>query len=157
MKTVGESVVLQAFGLSVEGEENVIGKTSTLTGVRASGEAFTLSITITKINNDVYTCKLAENSESSGTEEQVAESIHARSSSSFSSYADTFSSRKNSGRFTLSSFGNSYSTIGSNFGGVVVDMNERGVDDDSEWVGISRYAAGVEEVYGDVRLNRIHH
>ena len=54
-------------------------------------------------------------------------------------------------RTISSSLGNAfYGTVGSNFGGVVVDMNEMDTDDEAEWVGISRYAAGVEEVYGEV-------
>ena len=61
-------------------------------------------------------------------------------------------------RSVSSSLGNSfYGTVGSSFGGVVVDMNEMDTDDEAEWVGISRYAAGVEEVYGEVITELIYY
>lgn len=91
--------------------------------------------------------------EGEGEEEGIVRDNRSASSSSFSSYADTFSSRNNTiqMRSVSSSLGNSfYGTVGSSFGGVVVDMNEMDTDDEAEWVGISRYAAGVEEVYGEV-------
>lgn len=147
VKSVGEAVILQTFGLA-EGvsNEDAIGKTNNLTGVRTNGDIFNLSITLTKIQGTVYTCKLADTSDSKP--EDTIGGDRTASSSSFSSYADTFNSHKITFNTASSTFNNSfYGTIGSGFNGVVVDMNE--MDTDDEWVGISRYAGGVEEVYGE--------
>ena len=116
----------------------------TLTAVRTNGDVFPLKVSVVKINNNVLTAKLVDANEPAEDADETR-GDRAMSTSSFSSYQDTFSSHRSAGVYPRANsvFG---STLGS-FAGVVVDMNEFG-DEDSQWVGTGRYTAGREEVYG---------
>lgn len=140
-------MVLKAFCLAEESAEQpsftVPSEEVTLTAVRTNGDVFPMKVSVVKINNNVLTAKLVDANEPA--EDADERKDRAMSTSSFSSYQDTFSSHRSAGVYPRANsvFG---STLGS-FAGVVVDMNEFG-DEDSQWIGTGRYTAGREEVYG---------
>ena len=120
-------------------------KGTVLTAVRTNGDVFPMRVTVVKVNNNVLTAKLEDTNQPTIEVDGGAERDRTMSSSSFSSYQDTFSSQRSGSIYTNSLY---RSSLGS-FAGVVVDMNE--IDDESQWVGTGRYTAGREEVYREVR------
>lgn len=135
-----------AAGAAAKTEESakLTGKGTVLTAVRTSGDVFPMRVTVVKVNNNVLTAKLEDTNEATIEAQTDAAKDRTMSSSSFSSYQDTFSSQRSGSIYTNSLY---RSSLGS-FAGVVVDMNE--IDDESQWVGTGRYTAGREEVYREV-------
>lgn len=119
-----------------------------LTAVRTNGDVFPMRVTVVKVNNNVLTAKLEDMNEPTIEANAGHGKGRSMSSSSFSSYQDTFSSQQSGSMYTNSLY---RSSLGS-FAGVVVDMNE--IDDESQWVGTGRYTAGREEVYREVGARR---
>lgn len=120
-------------------------KGTVLTAVRTNGDVFPMRVTVVKVNNNVLTAKLEDTNQPTIEVDGGAAKDRTMSSSSFSSYQDTFGSQRSGSIYTNSLY---RSSLGS-FAGVVVDMNE--IDDESQWVGTGRYTAGREEVYREVR------
>ena len=133
-------------GAAAKTEESakLTGKGTVLTAVRTNGDVFPMRVTVVKVNNNVLTAKLEDTNEATIEAQTDAAKDRTMSSSSFSSYQDTFSSQRSGSIYTNSLY---RSSLGS-FAGVVVDMNE--IDDESQWVGTGRYTAGREEVYREV-------
>lgn len=127
-----------------EESAKLTGKGTVLTAVRTNGDVFPMRVTVVKVNNNVLTAKLEDTNEATIEAQTDAAKDRTMSSSSFSSYQDTFSSQRSGSIYTNSLY---RSSLGS-FAGVVVDMNE--IDDESQWVGTGRYTAGREEVYREV-------
>ena len=133
-------------------EAKLTDKGTVLTAVRTNGDVFPMRVTVVKVNNNVLTAKLEDTNQPTIEVDGGAAKDRTMSSSSFSSYQDTFSSQRSGSIYTNSLY---RSSLGS-FAGVVVDMNE--IDDESQWVGTGRYTAGREEVYREVRaLPGAHH
>ena len=125
-------------------EAKLTDKGTVLTAVRTNGDVFPMRVTVVKVNNNVLTAKLEDTNQPTIEVDGGAAKDRTMSSSSFSSYQDTFSSQRSGSIYTNSLY---RSSLGS-FAGVVVDMNE--IDDESQWVGTGRYTAGREEVYREV-------
>lgn len=169
-KTTTEAEILKAFGLGLDSQDSgevaastnaakpaeaeqteqaeqpakPAGKGTVLTAVRMNGDVFSMRVTVVKVNNNVLTAKLEDTNEPTIEMDVTNPKDRTMSSSSFSSYQDTFSSQRSGSLYSSSLY---RSSLGS-FAGVVVDMNE--IDDESQWVGTGRYTAGREEVYREV-------
>lgn len=133
LKEVGRDAIFKYFGITDEKEEREAKDLDHIVAVRENGESCDIQVTVLTNKNGVYTARLRDtNSDAASDISSDVESYQQSVSSVGSSYTNTF--YPNSIR---SSF----------FGGLEVEMNEIGTDD--EWVGVGRYAAGMEENYRD--------
>ena len=133
LKGVGRDAIFKYFGITDEKGEREAKDLDHIVAVRENGESCEIKVTVLTNKNGVYTARLHDmNSDAASDVSSDAESYQQSVSSVGSSYASTFYPNSIRGSF---------------FGGLDVEMNE--IDTDDEWVGVGRYAAGVEENYRD--------
>ena len=134
LKAGNEDKVKESFGLIADPSAR-LNQESVVKAVRTSGEVFNLIIVITKVNNNIITATLKD--EDATTTESILPPRTASTSSM--SYQDSLSSLQSMNLY----------------GGLVVDLNEMNADA-NEWVGMSRYTAGMEE-FSEVRAPCVSH